>query len=278
VSPAGFARADCALPAPRVVWSSPAAGVVDVPVDADLLVLTESIDLESAEVNLFIGGLIELPLQSGSAWPGHFDLPELDPNQAHTIVLRPREGMPITIAFTTGQRQASSQDGTVDLVSISQEPYAEGLVEEPLCRDVLFRNNCFDTGIPLLQAFEIDLGPAPVAEHSLWAIETVRSDDDEPRLQFWPAACGSPRQWLGALDAEYRLYNIGESGIIRESDSLAYAVETAPAPAPPSVAQADTDPSRGVSCGLSVGPESRAGSLVAACALALTALWRRRRA
>jgi hypothetical protein len=274
---AGSARADCAPPDARVVWSSPAAGAVDVPVDADLLILTERIDLESAEVSLFIGGLIELPLQSDGVVPGHFGLPELDPNQAHTIVLRPQDGTPITIAFTTGQRRASGENGTVDLVSISQEPYAEGLVEDELCHDVLFRNSCFDTGVPLLQELEVDMGAAPVAEHSLWAIETVRAEDDEPTLQFWPAACGSPHQWGGFFDAEYRLYNIGESGVIRESDSLAYAVEAPPPPMPPRVAQADTDPTRGISCSVSVEHGPSAPSLVAASALALGALCGRRR-
>jgi hypothetical protein len=47
---AGSASADCLWPPPSVVWSSPAAGAVDVPVDADLLILTESIDIEYAEL------------------------------------------------------------------------------------------------------------------------------------------------------------------------------------------------------------------------------------
>jgi hypothetical protein len=277
LTPAHSAQADCAVPAPSVVWSSPAAGAVDVPVDADLLILTERIDLASAEATLFIGGLIELPLQAGSPLPGHFDLPELEPNQAHTIVLHPEQGSPITIGFTTGQRRASSEGGALGLISISQEPYAPGLIEEGLCHDVLFRDSCFDTGIPFLQTVEVEAGS--VAEHSLWAIETVRLDFEESYIQSWPAVCGSPRQW-GTLpsDAQYRLYNIGESGAIRESNVLAQAFDLPP-PAPRSEfqpAQADTDPSRGIGCSVTADGRRSAPSLAAACALAVMAAWRRR--
>jgi hypothetical protein len=274
---AGSARADCAVPAPSVVWSSPAAGAVDVPVDADLLLLTERIDLASAEPTLFVGGLLELPLEAGSTLPGHFDLPELEPNQAHTIVLHPEQGGPITIGFTTGERRASSAGGAVGLISISQEPYAPGLIEEGLCHDVLFRDTCFDTGIPLLQTLQVEA--SAVDEHSLWAIETVRFDFEETYIQFWPAVCGPPRQW-GALpsDAQYRLYNIGESGAIRESDVLAQAFDLPPPPPRSEFqpAQADTDPSRGISCSLPADRGRSAPSLAAACALALMAAWRRR--
>jgi MYXO-CTERM domain-containing protein len=271
------AWARCALPDPSVVWSSPAAGAVDVPVDADLLILTETIDPASTEVTLLVDGLIELPLEAGSALPGHYDLPELEPNQAQTIVLRPEGGTPITIGFTTGERRASDEGGALDLVDVSQQQYAQELVESGLCSDVLFRNTCFDTGIPWLQTFAIDAGAAPVAEASLWAIETL-SIGLEPWLQFWPAACGTPHGWGLRASAQYRLYNIGENGVIRESNVLEHVVEQPPPPPTPNLAQSDANPSGGIGCSVSVEHTPAAPSFVAAAALALTALWRRRRA
>jgi hypothetical protein len=267
------AWARCSLPDPSVVWSSPAAGAVDVPVDADLLILTETIDPASTEVTLLVGGSSELPLEAGSALPGHYDLPELEPNQAQTIVLRPEGGTPITIGFTTGQRRAAGDEGALDLVDVSQQEYAQELVESGLCSDVLFRNTCFDTGIPLLQTFVIDAGAAPVAEASLWAIETLGLDS---WLQFWPAACGTPHGWGLRASAQYRLYNIGENGVIRESNVLDHVVEQPPRSPMSSLAQSDANPSAGVSCSVSVERTPVAPFSVAAATLALMALWRRR--
>ena len=42
-----------------------------------------------------------------------------------------------------------------------------------------------------------------------------------PYFASWPAACGSPRQWGFEGEAEYRLYNTGENGVIRESALVA---------------------------------------------------------
>lgn len=280
LAPAGSALADCVAPTPHVVWSSPAAGAVDVPVDADLLLVTEAIDLDSAELSVFVGGLRELPLEAGSPLPGHYALPELEPNQAHTIVVRPYDGTPITIGFTTGARRASGGEGSLDLTAVRQERYATGLVQPALCTEVLFRNSCFDTGIPLLRSFEVDSGVAPLGEQSLWAIETLRLDIEasanlesapQPYFTSWPAACGSPRQWGFGSEAEYRLHNIGENGAIRESNTLARAFDELPPP------WSDYDRPGHIMCSTSLGRARPPGALVAASALALAALWRRRR-
>jgi hypothetical protein len=281
LTPAGSALADCLAPAPHVVWSSPAAGAVDVPVDADLLLVTEAIDLGSAELSLFVGGLDELPLEPGSALPGHYALPELEPNQAHTIVVSPADSTPITLRFTTGERRASGGDGALSLTAVSEERYAAGLIEPRLCSEVIFRDTCFDTGIPPLRTFDVDAGPAPLGENSLWAIELFRLDIPEsvyssgpgPYYTSWPAACGSPRQWGSGVEAEYRLYNIAENGVIRESNTLARVFEALPSSPP----QSDDDRPGHIICSMSVGPARSPGTLIAGCALALAALgWRRR--
>jgi MYXO-CTERM domain-containing protein len=268
-----------------VVWSSPAAGSVDVPVDADLLILTESIDLATAELSIVGDGLIEMPLEPGSALPGHYALPELEPNQAHTIAIRPAfESALITFEFTTGERRHSPSEGALSLESVSVDYYERGVVEPGLCTDVLFRDSCFDTGVPPLQTFEVDFGLEPPGEHSLWAIETVYGAEAAAlpeaarvRLTPWPAACGAPRQW-GSADAEYRVYKINENGVIRASNTLAHAFE----PLPPVTS---IHPRAGVGerpshilCSASVGPARSSGTLVAALALGSAVLWRRRRA
>jgi hypothetical protein len=280
LTPAGSARADCVAPTPRVIWSAPAAGAVDVPVDADLLLLTEAIDLDAAALSLFVGGLRELPIEPGSALPGHYGLPELEPNQPHTIVVRPFDGTPITIDFTTGERRASGGGGALELTAVSQAVYATGLVE-PLCSDVLSRDSCFDTGVPPVRTFEVDAGLSPVGEHSLWAIELFRLDIQDsvylgtgPFWSSWPAACGSPRDFGWGREVEYRLHNIGESGVIRESNTLALTFGP-PSPSPP---PSDYDRPGHIICSASVGSAPSPSPLVAAGALALGAWCCRRRA
>lgn len=283
---AGSASADCLWPPPSVVWSSPAAGAVDVPVDADLLILTESIDLASAELSIFGDGLIEMPLEPGSALPGHYALPELEPNQAHTIAIRPTfESAPITLEFTTGERRQAPREGALGLESVSVDHYASGVVEPGFCTDVLFRDSCFDTGVPPLQTFEVDFGLEPPGEHSLWAIETVYDAEafaylpeaDRTRFTPWPAACGAPRQW-GSADAEYRVYNINENGVIRASNTLAQVFEPLrPASNIQPGASVGERPSH-ILCSAAAGTARSSGTLAAACALVSAALWRRRRA
>jgi hypothetical protein len=277
LTPAGPALADCLAPTPHVVWSSPAAGAVDVAVDADLLILTEAIDLDAAELSLFAGGVRELPIEPGSALPGHYGLPELEPNQSHTIVVRPHDGTPITIDFTTGERRASGGGGALELTAVSEERYATGLVE-PLCSHVLSRDTCFDTGAPPVRTFEVDAGLSPLGEHSLWTIELFRFDLQEnvdrgngPYWSSWPAECGAPRDWGSGQEAEYRLYNIGENGVIRESNTLTRTFEVLP---PPPI---DYHRPGHIICNVSLGRARSPGALVAACALALAALRCRRR-
>jgi MYXO-CTERM domain-containing protein len=226
-----------------------------------------------------------MPLEPGSALPGHYALPELEPNQFHTIVIRPAvESAPLTLGFTTGERRQSASEGALGLESVSVDYYEGGVVEPGLCTDVLFRDSCFDTGVPPLQTFEVDFGPEPPGEHSLWAIETVYDAEtsalpeaDRTRLTPWPAECGAPLQW-GSADAEYRVYNINENGVIRASNTLAQVFE--PFPAFTTIhprAGVGERPSH-ILCSASVGPARSSGWLVAAFALVSAALWRRRRA
>lgn len=241
-----------------------------------MLILTEAIDLDAAELSLLVGSLRELPIEPGSALPGHYGLPELEPNQPHTIVVRPHDGTPVTIDFTTGERRASAGGGALELTAISQALYVTGL--EPLCSDVLSRDACFDTGVPPVRTFEVDAGLSPVGEHSLWTIEFFRFDLQEnvgrgngPYWSSWPAACGTPRDWGLGQEAQYRLYNIGENGVIRESNTRAFTFEALPPP------QSDYDRPGHIICNVSVGRARSPGALVAAGALALGAWCCRRR-
>ena len=70
-------EASCESPTPKVIWSYPAADDVDVPLDADLLMVTEGI---WGDVQVTLDGE---PLVAGSEFLGHFELGALEPSTTY---------------------------------------------------------------------------------------------------------------------------------------------------------------------------------------------------
>jgi hypothetical protein len=288
VAAATQAHADCALPPPSILWSSPAEGADDVALDADLLLVTESVALSYAQVTL-VGGGAERVLEAGSALPNHFDLGELAPDRAYTVVIE-QEGRSIELHFTTGQGHAVSVGGDLLLRSVSRDLSPASVPE--FCQSVQYADTCFDTGQPGLYAFDVDASPSPVGAESLWVME-ARFIDPEPGVDYgqpfqpWPAPCGTPIGF--SFDPslyEYRIYNIGEGGVVRTSNGVIgepdpdHRIEPAPEPPPrprPIVASEWRD--RGCDLSASRAPSSPSPAwLGVSSALALALLLRRARA
>ena len=273
---ASNAHAICDIPPPSILWSSPAEGAVEVPIDADLLLVTRSVYLNVAQVTL-VGGGTERALPAASALPNHFDLGALEPDRDYTVRIT-QEANTLELHFTTGRVPAPSAAGELLLRSVNRDPEAS-LPE--LCSDVLRADTCYDTDPPSLYAFEVDDSPAPVGADTLWLVERMVLDPD-PNVDYslpfrpWPAACGTPmRLDFDLAGHAYRVHNIGEDGLIRASNALAFELpEPAPAPEPepPRVVTADW---RDRGCGLSPsGPRASSASpawlgVSAAFALAL---------
>ena len=209
------AQASCVAPKPSVIWSFPAQGATDVPIDADLIMVTQGI-LEGVRVRLD-----GEQVAAASMVPGHYDLGELEASSKHEIVidgvdsLDGNKAFALKLTFTTGSaRAAGSGPERVAIVS------ASGRAVEPdgaaVCTSALYANTCFDTGTPLLESFET--GAMAVA----WAVERVKTTS---WMTVYPGECGQPR----ALDyppspgeaIKYRVHAIHPDGTIVSSAALA---------------------------------------------------------
>jgi hypothetical protein len=225
----GGARAQCTPPVPAVLWSSPAVDETDVPVDSDLLIITESSLFgpggTERQVTLSGPGGAETLLQD-AAFAGHYALDELAPNTGYSVsVLLAGEGEPIVFEFTTGERRIGMESGALRITSITEGPIPQGIDPPGVCTAVLYAGDCYDTGPLSLQTFEMAADVpddvVPFALSSLWLIETVYPSAVN-RWKPWPAYCGTAKQ-LGRYSSEgvsYRVYNVGPSGSVRMSDTV----------------------------------------------------------
>ena len=231
------ARADCSLPPPSIVWSSPADGARDVALDADLLLVTEGIDLARAELTL-VDEATERVVSTGSEFPGHFDLGELEPERRYTVRIESTHPAATELHFSTGQRRVASAEGGLLLRSVSRASTPSVTPAPDFCDAVLSADTCFDTGVPSVYGFEVDASPSPVSPGSLWVMATTAVDDERDlRLGPWfvtrPAACNTPIAFNDdPAHREYTIYNIGEGGVIRASNSVRGTPDPVPSPAP----------------------------------------------
>ncbi|HTV22451.1 MAG TPA: hypothetical protein VMG12_27370 [Polyangiaceae bacterium] len=286
------AQADCALPAPSILWSSPAEGADDVALDADLLLVTERYAISYAHVTLLSEGA-ERVLAAGSALPNHFDLGELEPDRAYTVVIE-QDGYTSELHFSTGRGRAVSVSAGGDLLLRSVSRDLPPLSATPeFCNEVQYADTCFDTyPQPGLYAFDVDAAPSPVSADSLWVMQATFVDP-EPGVDYgapfraWPAVCGTPMDF--SFDPslfEYRIYNIGEGGEVRSSNAVIgepdpdhrYEPDPEPEPAPaPSPIAASEWQDRGCTLSTSRAAWPSPGWLPVGSALALALLLRRAR-
>ncbi len=156
------ARASCLAPQPGLLWSYPANGAIDVPVDADLFVS---------------GDLYGLPTLAGEPLPriaiGVYDLGRLAPQTRYEV-----RGEGAVIAFTTGGAASPLPREPSSDVLVTRNP-----IDFASC-PLLLPQGCFDTGQRTWVRF--DVGPAMV-----WLLDVV-SCDGTVRQMVWPSVCGAP--------------------------------------------------------------------------------------
>lgn len=162
VAGARVALASCEPGADGLLWSSPANGAIDVPVDSDLFVS---------------GQLNGLPLLAGEPLTrvasGVYDLGPLEPQTRYEVRW---EGA--AIVFTTGDRDASPPRAPEADVRLTRNP--SGFARCPL----VLPQGCFDTGPPTRVRFDAGASTA-------WLLD-VSSCDGSVRQMVWPGACGLP--------------------------------------------------------------------------------------
>jgi len=167
---ASSARASCDGPQFGLLWSYPANGAVDVPIDADLFVTGQ------------LGGPLTLdgePLPIIA--PGVYDLGRLEPLTRYEV----RSEGPV-IAFTTGEEAAFAPRAPQSDVRLTRNP-----VDYRRCPIVLDQG-CFDTGNRTSVRFDAGAGIA-------WLLE-VTTCGAPPRQLLWPGVCGPP-----VIDSEDRI-------------------------------------------------------------------------
>jgi hypothetical protein len=156
------AQATCDSEPYGLLWSYPANGAQEVPVDADLFVN---------------GQLNGLPSLDGEPLPrlasGVYDLGVLEPETRYEV--RWEEAV---IAFTTGTAAEFPALAPSSDVRVTRNP-----IDFARC-PLVPRQGCFDTGTPARVRF--DAGPARA-----WLVDVV-SCSGSVRQMLWPNACGTP--------------------------------------------------------------------------------------
>jgi len=156
------AQASCVAEPYGLLWSYPANGAQDVPVDADLFVN---------------GQLNGLPSLDGEPLPrlaaGVYDLGVLEPETRYEVHW---EGA--AIVFTTGVAAEYPPGRPWSDVRVTRNP-----IDFARC-PLVPSQGCFDTGAPTRVRF--DAGPARA-----WLVDVVSCDGSVSQM-LWPYGCGAP--------------------------------------------------------------------------------------
>lgn len=210
------------MPELKHLWSYPADGATDVPLDATFW--TASTGAFGLEAQLNGRPIESFPATQHSAHRIEPGL--LRPNTAYTLTLtylgRGSEALqqPLTLSFRTGKKRAAS----VPAPSIAKHQDSQAdFLGDASCDAISMAQGCFDT-----------IGPTPTLRHTLkvtdtavlgWVIEGTRNRD----RQLWPAMCGSPSLIIPNSQAEecFDLRAIGAGG--RLSEATRHCAQTDPA-------------------------------------------------
>lgn len=274
-------HANCALPEGKIVWSYPAEGETDVPVNADITLLMSnwrrpaSIELNGETVT---GGE-----------QGRYDPGTLEPNTAYTVsVVAEGDGLTAEVTlelhFTTGTDAVDASPVAPVVTQVASEDSALDFTGEP-CPAALAAQDCFDTGQDSLTRLTVS-GDEAVA----WIVHALPGGE-EPGPEFgyelWPAECGSPtlvgHDTRGGGAGCYFVTAVDAAGQQARSERFCIGGEAMPAGGGGDAAgepggDAGVNPSAGSEAGgcsaAGGGPGAPVASLLA---LALVALRRRRR-
>jgi hypothetical protein len=230
------ARADCAAPAPSVVWSYPANGDTGVPTNVDLWLMDSGWGVLP---RVSLEGVALTPLEL----PFGYDLGELAPNTSYTLSIEPdptdaaNPARPIAVelTFTTGSGPIPGDPAAAPMPVTTARTSGDTL--SGLCQAVLDTQDCFDTGQSTYFHF------APSGDATAWLIT---SGSIFRGATLWPAECGDPLIYLHDQAAPCAtLHGIDAAGTTHAGDEVcvAAAPPNAPAPTNPSMTTNATDPS-----------------------------------
>jgi hypothetical protein len=202
------ARADCFAPAPLLYWSYPAEGAQDVPVDAELWVLS-NLASSGARPEVSLNGR---KLDLAPAAKSHIDQSDLQinpgvlaANTPYTLELHylARAGVPehvFEVHFTTGAGRAAASPQP-KVVAHSADPMERA--RAAACASLFAVQDCFDTITdPPAQLHSFELARSPALAWFVRSQRTRRSNGGMPWPAgaghssgglLWPASCGDPR-------------------------------------------------------------------------------------
>lgn len=200
------AHASCTAAGVEVLWAYPVDGDVDVPVNAQLWVLTSG--WRSSDMITLNGEPVAGVMQSFGGQMIDPGLLEADTD--YVLELRFPVGSTdeqvITIAFHTASEPADA----VSAPQTTGHTSATGHYESHACADVISAQDCFDTGqntlLTVLTEDDDALG---------WVIKQERG-----AAAVWPARCGDPSLYSYAdsvLDGCLLVRKIGPGGLLSEA-------------------------------------------------------------
>lgn len=257
------ASASCVPPDPAIVWSYPAEGATDVPVDARIFL---RLNTYSRPTSITVNGMVVNWAGAGATVEDMFSPGPLTPNTAYlvtTTATGPEGPVTLELRFTTGTGMAAAVETPV-LSNLRLDPYEAPSVPHT-CPAVLEAQDCFDTGQDVVVRADATGNP------TLWVLWSYPAGDAGPvaprLLASWPGECGAPsyvthRDRFEMDPSCLRVTAVGANGEISQSNFLC------PEELPPMMEAK----------GCSAGPTSRApGVACFSAGLALAALGVRRR-
>lgn len=184
------ARADCLLPPFELLWSYPANGQKDVPLNASLWVLAnfgEFTPRASASLNGRDIKRLESDERNAKLGLTAFAPTLLEPDTSYTLRVsyEPSAGQPaksVELHFTTGteRRELPSEQRVA-----GRQRRAGAFVEDHPCRKIIMAPGCLDAPEP-----GVGLHTLEVAQGDTIGWHVKADGPDGPR--FWPSACGNP--------------------------------------------------------------------------------------
>jgi hypothetical protein len=257
------ASASCVPPDPAIVWSYPAEGATDVPVDARIFL---RLNTYSRPSSITVNGVVVNSAGAGATVEDMFSPGPLTPNTAYlvtTTATGPEGPVTLELRFTTGTGTAAAVETPV-LSNLRLDPYEAPSVPHT-CPAVLEAQDCFDTGQDVVVRADATGNP------TMWVLWSYPAGDAGPvaprLLASWPGECGAPsyvthRDRFEMDPSCLRVTAVGANGEISQSNFLC------PEELPPMMEAK----------GCSAGPTSRApGVACFSAGLALAALGVRRR-
>lgn len=198
------ARANCAEPVPKLIWSYPADGATDVPTNARIFVLPSG------------PGPLQTPIEVNgvpiATEPGGYGFAaSMNPNTDYEVVVRSNGSLgsvtPLRFRFRTGDGPAANEAPAVPVVARVSRASVRTLA--PLCQAALQAMDCFDTGQDTHLVFETPVRPV------VFFIEPI-SKSQIPWAMQWPGDCGDPEIFINGrfpgCPGDHRIVAVGPTG------------------------------------------------------------------